>query len=372
MEYSYRFRIYPTDEQQVLIAKTLGCCRFVYNYYLNVRSAAWKTQQKAMGYYECSADMTKLKKTLLWLKEVDATALQSSIRDLDTAYGNFFRGCKSGKHIGYPRFRSKRDTRQSFKSKAVGKNIVVGDSFIRLPKLGNVSCRVSKKVVGRILSVTTTRAPSGRYYVSICCTDVDLLPLPKTGAVVGVDLDTKNLLVTSDGFRYKNSKSTYKAERRLRRLQRSLSRKQKGSKNRDKARQKVARLHERIHDQREAAIHEMTTDLVKKYDVICMEDLNAAGMVRNHHLAKTVEDAAFGEIRRQLVYKAGWYGKKVIFVDRFYPSSQLCSCCGYQNRLVKDLGVKGWMCPQCGVTHDRDVNAARNILTEGLRKASVA
>lgn len=369
MEYAYKFRLYPNREQENLILRTFGCCRFLYNYFLDIRSKAYNEEKKTLGYNACAAQIPALKEQLPWLKEVDSTALQSAVKSLDTAYQNFFRRVKSGvRPFGYPKFKSKHDRRQCYTSKRNGETIkIVDGKHIRLPKLGSVKCAISKEVTGRILSATVSRNPSGRYFISICCTDPDIPKLPSTGAVAGVDLGIKELAVTSDGELYPNNKYTSAAEKRLIRLQRSLSRKTKGSANSNKARIQVARLHEKIANQRRDNLHKLTAELVRSYDIICIEDLNAKGMVRNRHLAKAISDAAFGEFRRQLEYKAAWYGKTVSVIDRFYPSSQLCSHCGFRNGEVKDLAVRSWVCPQCGRVHDRDINAAKNILAEGLR-----
>jgi putative transposase len=326
----------------------------------------YKAEKKTISRFEQDKSLTALKKELEWLKEADSTALQAVIQNLEFAYQNFFRRVKNGEKPGFPKFKSKRDNKKSYKSKSVSKNIEIYEKSIKLPKLGLVDCRVSKQVEGRILSATVSQNPSGKYFVSVVCTEIEVEPFEKTGAVTGIDVGLKEFAVLSDGEKIENHKYLRKSEKKLIREQRRLSRKPKGSNNRNKARIKVARIHEKISNQRNDSMHNLTTELVKTYDVISVESLKIKNMVKNRKLAKSISDVSWGEFVRQLEYKCDWYDKTLTKIPSFYASSQTCHVCGFKNEAVKDLKIRLWVCPECGTLHDRDINAAVNILNKGL------
>lgn len=364
----YKFRLYPNKEQQQLILSTFGCCRFVYNHYLALSISMYETTGKSNTYNQNSKDLTQLKKENLWLKKVDSVALQQSLRNLDKAYQNFFRNVKQRKIPVFPRFKRKNDRNQSYRLvKLQGNYFKIQDSKIRLGKLGYVKFIQDRDISGVIKQAVVSQTPSGKYYVSLTCVDSEIDYLEPTGSVVGLDLGLKDLAITSDGEKIGNPKWFNRGHKKLKKLQRQYAKSKPGSNNREKLRVKVAKQYEKITNQRKDYLHKISTDLIKNHDIICIENLNVKGMIRHKKLSKATADVSWGEFISQLKYKADWYGRKLIKVDRFFPSSQLCSCCGYKNSLVKDLAIRQWTCPQCGTIHDRDINAANNILNEGLR-----
>ena len=360
---SYRFRIYPNKEQQAVLARYFGSVRFVYNHFLAERKKQYEETGRSDNYYVQAKILTELKHSeeFLWLSEINSQTLQHALRHLETAYVNFFRG-----KAKFPTFKSKK-AKNSF---SIPQHCTISDGRIYIPKFKEgIKVKEHRKVKGNIKSMTISLTPSGKYYVSILSKE-NYKAIDKTGKVVGIDLGLKDFVITSDGRKYKNHRYLKQYEKELATAQKHLSRKQHGSNSYEKQRRKVARIYEKISNCRTDRQHKVSLDLIRNYDVICLEDLNIKGMVKNHRLAKAINDASWGQFISMLSYKAELNDKQVVKINRWYPSSKTCHHCGWVNEGLK-LSDRQWVCPHCGEVVDRDVNAAKNILSEGLRNISV-
>ncbi len=364
---AYKYRLYPTDEQKVLFAKTFGCCRYVYNWALEKKITAYKEENKNLRYCDLSRIMVhELKVSNPWLQEVYSQSLQGALFNMFSAFENFFR---DNERFKFPRFKSRKN-RQCYKC-SQGCRVNFSKGTVYIPKVKEVPALLHRKFEGKIKTTSIIKTPSGKYFVSILVdTNTSELPTstPTDKTTLGIDLGIKTLAVCSDGRTFDNPKNLHKSMKRLMLLQRRLSRKQKGSSNRNKARIKVARLQEYISNQRKDHLHKITYALTHDSQVrtICIEDLNVKGMTKNHKLAQSINDASFGIFRTMLEYKCKWYGVNLVKIDRFAPSSKTCNKCGYVYKGLK-LSERSWTCPECGTRHDRDYNAACNIKDIGLK-----
>ena len=375
-----KIRLYPNKEQEQTLNKTLGCYRFVYNHMLALKQKEYNENKKSLRLKELSRyfyGTLRKDEQYAWLKEQNTSIIDQAIRQMLSAYEKFFK-----QHNGFPKFKSKKD-RQSvlFPIKAISKRNTFETRHITLTQpLKNIKFRCSdlylrrlQKYSKNIKSATLSKSKSGNYFLSILVEmeDTELKRFEHTDKQVGIDLGVKDFVITSDGEVFENKHFLKKEEKKFKKLQRQLSKKKKGSNNREKAQIRIAKLFERMANKKEAYIHYVANELLKSYDIIFMEDLNVQGMLSNHHLAKAISEVGFSMFKEILATKALDNNKKVISIDRFYPSSKTCHKCGYVNHDLK-LSDRSWVCPQCGTNHDRDINAAMNILLEGRRMLTTA
>lgn len=355
---TYRFAIMPNQEQQILLSKHFGCVRWAYNHFLNERKEQYELSKKSDNYYAQAKTLTEIKKKeeTIWLKEVNSQTLQFALRCLDTAYLNFFRG-----NAKFPRFKSRRD-KNTF---TVPQFVTVENDILYIPKFKDgIKINLHREIKGEVKHCTISKTPTGKYFVSILC-ETQYEPKQKTGKEVGIDLGLKDFVITSDGIKFKNNRYTKHHERALAKAQKHLSRKTKGSKRYENQRLKVALLHEKTANSRLDNLHKVSSQIISDNDVICLEDLHIKGMIKNHKLAKHIADASWGNFVRLLEYKADWNDKRIVKINRFFPSSKTCNSCGWINQNL-NLSEREWTC-KCGIAHDRDANAAINILKEGKK-----
>jgi len=367
---AYKFRIYPNDKQKSMFAKTFGCVRLVYNKFLDRRIKQYKKDKTSVSYNTCAKEMAEMKKDKenSFLKEVDSIALQQSLRHLETAFCNFFKLPKSG----FPRFKSKKDTTRSYSTVLVNGNISISNRGLRLPKIGEVRLKQHRKIPlhYKLKSVTVSQNASGKYYASILFEYEKQVSNKDVKSFLGLDFSMKGLYKDSNGQEAEYPRYYRRKEARLKKEQRKLSLMKKGSKNRDKQRKKLARVHEKVANCRKDFLHKLSRKLANAYDCICIEDLDMKAMSKALNFGKSVCDNGWGMFTTFLKYKLEEMGKRLVKIDRFFASSQICSECGCKNSEVRNLEVRSWLCLDCGKYHDRDTNAAINIRNEGMRVAN--